>query len=72
MNQPHWNTATVMPIAAAKDSMLVIAAVSGTTIEWNSSTRARKPSPTTTARNSGRASCSTVVKSLVIACVPPT
>ena len=71
-SQPHWKTATVIPMAAPKLSRLVIAAVSGTTSEWNSRVRARKPRPTTTSRKIGSASVSTLVKSLVMACAPPT
>ncbi len=72
LNHPHWNTATVIPMAALKLSRLVIAAVSGMTSEWKSSISARKPRPTTMARKIGSASPRTVVKSLVIAWVPPT
>ena len=44
-NQPHWNTATVMPSAAPSESRLDSTPVSGTSIDRNSTTRARKPRP---------------------------
>ena len=71
-NQPHWKTATVTPIAAPRDSRLVTAPVRGTRSERKRITRATKPRPMTTVRNNGKASVSTVVKSDVMACVPPT
>ena len=61
-----------MPSAAAKLSSDVTAAVSGIRIEWKSSMRARKPSPTTSSRNSGSAAESTPVKSSSTASAPPT
>ena len=45
--QPHWNTATVAPYAAATDSRFITAAVSGTRIEWNTSISRRNDSSTT-------------------------
>ena len=71
-NQPHWNTATVMPSAAPSDSRLVSTPIAGTMIERNRTIRARKPRPTTTSRNHGSASVSTLVKSAVMAWKPPT
>ena len=72
LSQPHWKIATVMPRAAENESSDVTAAVSGTTIDRKSSTRAKNPSPMTIVRKIGSASPRTVVKSLVIACEPPT
>ena len=69
---PHWNTATVAPRAAPRLSNAVSAPIAGTTNERNSSISAKKPSETTTSRNMGRASLSTVAKSLVTAVAPPT
>ncbi len=72
LSQPHWNTATVMPVDAANDSRLVTTAVSETTAERNRTSSMRNPRPTTTARKTGIAFCMTALKSAVMAVVPPT
>ena len=72
LSQPHWNTATVIPVEAANDSRLVTTAVSETTGERKSTSSMRKPRPTTRARNSGIALAMTDEKSAMIAVVPPT
>ena len=61
-----------MPSAAPSESRLHSTPVSGTSSERNSTTSARKPSPTTMSRNHGSASASTWVKSTVTAWKPPT
>ncbi len=70
--QPHWKTAVVTPSAAPRLSRLVTAPMRGTSSDLNRMVRAMKPKPTTTARNTGRAFESTVVKSVVTAVEPPT
>ena len=72
LNQPHWDTATEIPMAAARENIDVTAPMNGTSKDRNSTTSARNPRPTTTSRKIGSASASTVVKSAVIAAVPPT
>ena len=69
---PHWNTATMAPSAAPKLNSEVSAAVSGITSERNSTIRAMNPRLTTTSKNAGRASASTLEKSDVTAVLPPT
>ena len=59
-------------MAAARENIDVTAPMNGTSKDRNSTTSARNPKPTTTSRKIGSASASTVVKSAVIAAVPPT
>ena len=71
-NHPNWNTATVMPRAAARESRLNSTPISGTRIDRNKNRSATNPRPTTIRRNHGSASLSTFVKSTVTAWKPPT
>jgi hypothetical protein len=45
--QPHWNTTTITPYAAATESRFITAAVSGTRTEWNTSSSNRNERSTT-------------------------
>jgi len=70
--QPHWNTAVTTPSAAPRLSNDVTAPIKGTNSDRNRIVSAMNPKPTTTARKTGSALESTVVKSVVTAVVPPT
>ncbi len=49
--QPHWNTATTMPYAAAIESMFMMTALTGTSSERNTIMSSRNDRPRTTAKN---------------------
>src|ERR1700722_4755454 len=70
--QPHWNTATVTPSAAAIDSRNPRMEVIGTRIVRNANVSRMNASPTTTSRKIGSASVSLVDTSMLDAVVPPT
>ena len=72
LSQPHWKTATVIPIDAREAEQRRDDGGQDTTAERNRISSMRKPRPTTTLRNSGMASVSTVLKSATIAVAPPT
>ena len=70
--QPHWNTATSTPYAAAIDSRFMIAALSGTTTERNTTISSRNDSRMTTAIMIGIRLPTAVAKSANTAVNPPT
>ena len=70
--QPHWNTATMTPYAAATESRFITAAVSGTSTEWNTSINSRNESSTTAKMNSGNRDAIWSEMSMNVAVTPPT
>ena len=72
LSQPHWNTATVMPVDAAKRQQAGHDRGQRDHRGAEQDSSMRKPRPTTTERKIGIALAITVLKSATIAVVPPT
>ena len=52
-NHPHWNTATTTPYAAPMERMFMIAALSATTIDRNTTISSRNENSRTAPMNRG-------------------